>query len=416
MVAYLEIAQATRAKTTVEHIAARLAHFSRRLFEIDPALANLDQLDRRRHIEPYLAGVAVECHWLTGEPLAPATKRKRIVTVSVMLEDIAEWGWPEAPGRKLIFSRDYPHLPRYLPRYLPPNQDRLLALGLASSSNSLLADALLLLRATGMRIGEELDLELDCVHETLGQGSWLKVPLGKLDTERMVPLDGDALAIIDRIVEARSPGRPLRHPRSGKLVDFLLVRQGQRVTRHALFRELDRVANEVGIGHIHPHQLRHTYATALVNAGCSLQALMALLGHASAEMSLRYGRLFDSTVKENYERALDQAKQYLGPILPQATPVTLETDWRKAPLIKSRLASGYCVRTQGQGVCPYTHMCEYCPTFRTNAGFFEVIGAQRADTETLAADAQARGWENEVRRHHRIIERLDLLMDRTESQ
>ncbi|WP_394339683.1 tyrosine-type recombinase/integrase [Mycobacterium intracellulare] len=37
--------------------------------------------------------------------------------------------------------------------------------------------------------------------------------------------------------------------------------------------------------------MRHTYATALVNAGVSLQSLMALLGHASAEMSLRYGRL-----------------------------------------------------------------------------------------------------------------------------
>ena len=60
------------------------------------------------------------------------------------------------------------------------------------------------------------------------------------------------------------------------------------------------------------HQLRHTYATALVNAGVSLQALMALLGHVSAEMSLRYGRLFDATVRTEYERALDLAKQRLG--------------------------------------------------------------------------------------------------------
>jgi len=53
----------------------------------------------------------------------------------------------------------------------------------------------------------------------------------------------------------------------------------------------------------------HTYATALVNAGVSLQALMALLGHMSAEMSLRYGRLFDTTVRAEYERALHLAKQ-----------------------------------------------------------------------------------------------------------
>ena len=61
---------------------------------------------------------------------------------------------------------------------------------------------------------------------------------------------------------------------------------------------MTRVARDAGLPHTTPHQLRHTYATALVNAGVSLQSLMALLGHVSAEMSLRYGRLFDSTVQD----------------------------------------------------------------------------------------------------------------------
>ena len=72
-------------------------------------------------------------------------------------------------------------------------------------------------------------------------------------------------------------------------------------------------ATTAGIGHVTPHQLRHTFATAMVNAGVSLQALMALLGHVSAEMSLRYGRLFDTTVRAEYERALDLAKARIGP-------------------------------------------------------------------------------------------------------
>ena len=54
--------------------------------------------------------------------------------------------------------------------------------------------------------------ELDCVHEVPKLGAWLKVPLGKLDTERMVPLDDDARYLIDRLAARRSPGRPL--PRS----------------------------------------------------------------------------------------------------------------------------------------------------------------------------------------------------------
>ncbi|MPZ74618.1 MAG: tyrosine-type recombinase/integrase [Nitriliruptorales bacterium] len=88
------------------------------------------------------------------------------------------------------------------------------------------------------------------------------------------------------------------------------------------------------------HQLRHTYATALINAGVSLEALMALLWHSSAAMSLRYGRLFDATVRADYERALGQAKDRLGPVLPDAPADQPNGDWRELPLIKSRLAGG----------------------------------------------------------------------------
>ena len=105
-----------------------------------------------------------------------------------MIDDIIEWGWAEAPIHRLIFPRDVPRLPRPLPRYLPADADRRLTAALCTPQpNRLRADALLLLRATGMRIGELIDLELDCVHEVPGAGAWLKVPLGKLDTERMVP-------------------------------------------------------------------------------------------------------------------------------------------------------------------------------------------------------------------------------------
>jgi integrase len=157
------------------------------------------------------------------------------------------------------------------------------------------------------------------VHEVPGQGSWLKVPLGKLETERMVPLDEETLVLLDRITATRSAGRPIPHPRTGRPAQFLFTHHGKRLSQKALRDELDRAATTAGLGHITPHQLRHTYATALINAGVSLQALMALLGHVSAAMSLRYARLFDATVRTEYERALDLAKSQIGP-LPASRP------------------------------------------------------------------------------------------------
>jgi site-specific recombinase XerD len=415
MVAYLERLQGTHARSSVQGIASELAHFGRFLARHDPGLASLAALGRQRHIEPYLTQVAAAVNHRTGQPIAASTARARIQSAGGFLDAMAEWGWPEAPARRLIFPRDSPKLPHPLPRYLPPDQERVLLAALEASPNRLRADALLLLRATGMRIGELADLELDCVHEVPGSGAWLKIPLGKLLTERMVPIDEETLKLIDRITVHRSPGRPLRHPRTGKLADFLLTHQGRRVSADTLREELRRAAAEAGLDGVVPHQLRHTYATALVNAGCSLQALMALLGHVSAEMSLRYGRLFDATVRDEYQRALTLAKAQLGPVLPgERTQLSLAAitggNWRDAPLIKARLAGGYCLRTAAQGPCAYANICEHCPNFRSEASFLPVLQLQRADAEALSADAQARGWAQEAARHRRLIERLDLLI------
>lgn len=414
LVAYCECAAGTRTRSTVSHMASRLANFARFVTAHDPTLTSLAELDRQRHLEPYLAAVAAARHPHTGAILSASERRSRILTVGRMIDDVIEWGWVEAPSRQLVFTRDVPRIPRPLPRYLPPDHDRRLSEALHASPQRLRADALLLLRATGMRIGELLDLEIDCVHEIPGSGAWLKVPLGKLDTERMVPIDEETLELIDRIVEHRSPGRPLPHPRSGKLADFLLTHQGRRLSVDTLRGELSRAAADAGLPPVTPHQLRHTYATALVNSGVSLQALMALLGHVSAEMSLRYGRLFDATVRADYEKALTLAKSRLGPVLGERTSLPLDVtggaDWREAPHLKTRLAAGYCVRTAAQGACSYANICEHCPSLRTDATFLPILAAQRTDAATLAADAKARGWEQEATRHQALVARIDQLM------
>jgi integrase len=411
-VAYLDRLIATHSRGTVTGAASRLNHFAAHLAAVDPHLASLAQLDRRRHIETYLTATTEAVNSRTGAPISISERRGRVLAISCLLNDITEWGWAEAPERRLVFRSDIPKTSRALPRYLTPDLDRRLTHALESWPDRLSADALLLQRATGLRIGELVDLEMDCVHEIPGQGVWLKVPLGKLNSERMVPLDEETVAVIDRIVAHRSPGRALPHPRTGQPTDFLLTHHGRRVTVCHLREVIRRVARDAGLPHITPHQLRHTYATALVNAGVSLQSLMALLGHVSAEMSLRYGRLFDATVKAEYERALTAAKAHLGtlPTDPprERTPLpVLDGNWKEAPAVKARLAGGFCIRAQAQGPCAYANICEHCPNFRTDLGYLPVLAAQRADTEALARDAEARGWISEADRHRRLIERLD---------
>jgi integrase len=417
MIAYLHAKQATCARKTVSSLATRLTHFGRFLTATDPGLTRLAQLDRERHIEPYLSGLVAALDTRTGTVITVAERSRRVLALRNFLSDITEWGWADVPTRRLVFGSDVPRLPQPLPRYLPVDADRRLTEALRASDHELAAAALLLQRACGLRIGELLDLELDCVHEVPGHGTWLKVPLGKLDTERMIPLDEETVELIDRITEIRCAGRPLPHPRTRRPAQFLFTRQGHRLSQNAVRAELDRAAATAGLDHVTPHQLRHTYATALVNAGVSLQSLMALLGHVSAQMSLRYGRLFDTTVRAEYERALTLAKDHLtalpaptnsttGRPLP-LTDITGGTDWQDAAAIKSRLAGGFCLRAPAQGACSYANICEHCPNYRTDTSYLPVLAAQRADTETLAKDAENRGWISEADRHHKLLARLD---------
>ncbi len=268
-VGYLRGKSATCRPKTVSSLATRLSQFGRFLGEIDPDLTSLAGLDRRRHIEPFITSLLDATSMTSGDPITVADRARRIHAVSNFLAEIAEWGWDDAPSRKLLFSSDLPRLPKPLPRYLPVDADRKLSAALSADTalNRLAADALLLQRACGLRIGELLDLELDAVHELPEQGSWLKVPLGKLDTERMVPLDEETLALIDRIVATRSAGRPLPHPRDGRPAQFLFTHHGKRLSQNAVRHELQRAAHEAGLEHTTPHQLRHTYATALEVGG-----------------------------------------------------------------------------------------------------------------------------------------------------
>lgn len=417
MAAYCDRLVGTHAPSTITGIGIRLGHFGRHLAVTDPALGSLAQLDRQRHIEPYLTAVARARRSNDGQPISIGEQRARIITLNRFLADLTEWDWPDASPRRLVFPRDIPRQPRPLPRYLPPDVDRRLGAALEASPNRLFADALLLARATGLRIGELRDLELDCVHEIPTAGAWLKVPIGKFDTERMVPLDDTTVTIIDRLVQTRSPGQPLPHPRTGRAADFLLTRHGKRISDQTLRDELARCATAAGLDHVTPHQLRHTFATALVNSGVPLQTLMALLGHRSAAMSLRYGRLFDVTVRADYERALTLAKTRLGPAMPDPPTLPLAEisgpgdDWRQTDTIKGRMAGGYCLRAPAQGTCAYTNICEHCPNYRTDTTFLPILAAQRTDTDALAVDADQRGWPTEATRHRQLIARLDALIE-----
>lgn len=97
------------------------------------------------------------------------------------------------------------------------------------------------------------------------------------------------------------------------------------------------------------------------------------------------------------------------------TDITGGQDWKDTPLLKSRMAGGFCLRAPAQGACPYANICEHCPSYRADASSLPILAAQRVDAEALARDAEDRGWIDEADRHHKLISRLDALMANTQA-
>jgi Phage integrase family len=155
-----------------------------------------------------------------------------------------------------------------------------------------------------------------------------------------------------------------------------------------------------------PHQLRHTYSTMLVNAGMSLPALMALLGHVTPEMTLRYATLASPALRAAYDEAISKARPRLPLIVGGRPAVPAKVEWLRSEFLKTRVAHGYCTRHLAQEACPYANICEQCDNFVPAPEFAPALVDQLADVQALQADAEQRGWTSEVERHSRVIQRL----------
>ena len=167
-----------------------------------------------------------------------------------------------------------------------------------------------------MRIGECADLSCDCLRST-GPEQWaVHVPLGKLKTERMVPVDSFVCVLVQRLRFFRSLD-PL--PGDGRLL-------ARPLTKEALVRQLrdylHQVCHTLGLStRIVPHQLRHTYATEMLRSGVGFPAVMKLLGHTSPEMTMRYIDVALSDLQREFQLARSQPRHLAPP--PKAPLATL---------------------------------------------------------------------------------------------
>jgi len=195
-----------------------------------------------------------------------------------------------------IIPKDKEHLPRPVDSEVDRRLQELL-----EKTEDIYYKAILLLRRTGLRITELRKLEFDCVQTDQNGRTSLIVPVIKLGVERRVPLDSTTVELI-RKIQSMSLGNYRKKSPPKVLV---IGPQGTSPRYERYSAVMGELCARLGVKKwINLHALRHTYATALLDAGLPITSLKEILGHKVINTSLLYAKVSQQKIHAEYSQAL----------------------------------------------------------------------------------------------------------------
>ncbi|HEY3961043.1 MAG TPA: tyrosine recombinase XerC [Gaiellaceae bacterium] len=198
---------------------------------------------------------------------------------------------------------ELPRRPRKLPRTLSPGEaERLIEAAVGTQPRALRDQALVeLLYGAGLRVSEAVGLDKNGVDL---ENRTVRV-LGKGGKERVVPIGRPAADALRRYI---ARGRPYLDKR--RRPDLFLNARGGALTRAGAFLILRKLAEKAGLEpeRVHPHLLRHSFATHLLEGGADLRSVQEMLGHADLSTTELYTHVSDKRRRELYFRAHPHAR------------------------------------------------------------------------------------------------------------
>ena len=284
---FLALLSAQRAPRTVDAYRRDLAAFSAFLGR-PPTSATSDD------VQAWLAD-------LRAQGQAPSSIARKAAAVRTFFRHLVMLGIrPDNPGAEVDLPRRRPRLPRAL---TPREVDRLISAAAGTSPRALRDHALVeLLYGAGLRVGEAVALDRAAVDLE----NRLVRCLGKGDKERIVPLGTQAVVALTRYLSRGRPYLDRRHR-----PDLFLNAQGGALTRAGVFLIVRRLALKAGLdpARVHPHALRHSFATHLLEGGADLRSVQEMLGHADLGTTEIYTHVSDDRRRETYSRAHPHARR-----------------------------------------------------------------------------------------------------------
>jgi len=227
---------------------------------------------------------------LESRGLAVSSIARHVATLRVFCRFLTSESYlPENPVEQLSQPSAWQRLPNVMGR---EQVEALLAAPDASDPLYARDVAMLeLLYASGLRATEVAELRTDSLHPQLGV---VRV-IGKGNKERIVPVGKPALEAVQRYLRELRPQLLREDKRTDRL---LLSRSGSPITRVVVWQIVRRHAERAGLRGIHPHLLRHSYATHMLAGGADLRVVQELLGYSNTQTTQIYTHVDRSRLKE----------------------------------------------------------------------------------------------------------------------
>jgi site-specific recombinase XerD len=236
---------------------------------------------------------------ISSTGVAPRTLARKLASTRAFFRVLVEHGELRANPADLLAA---PKLPQTLPRTLKPAEVASLLDRIPATTPLELRDRAMfeLAYGCGLRAEELVNLDVGAVEFDAEQ---LRV-LGKGSKTRFVPAGEPALRAVTRYLER---GRPALAGAGGDEA-LLLSKSGRRLSTSDVRRRLRVWARHAAAqGAVHPHALRHSYATHLLEGGADLRAIQELLGHSSISTTQVYTRVESARLRAAYERSHPRA-------------------------------------------------------------------------------------------------------------
>ncbi|WP_159697760.1 tyrosine-type recombinase/integrase [Arthrobacter sp. 18067] len=349
--------------------------------------------------------------------LGQASRRYELGSISMFLKATRQHDWePRLPASVWIHPSDLPRLPvsapRALPEYVMAQIESPEALSRLEQPHRLMMQILI---GTGLRLADAYHLDIDCVVRDGQNAPYLRYRNHKMSREAFTPISEEmAGAITERAAEVLSS-----IPSAQCLAPAPTSRDGTRPLATAVASvRLASWQESIGLRDQHgrpfrftAHQLRHTYGTRMINSDVPQEVVRRLLDHESNDMTARYARLNDATIRRHWEKATKINVQGEAINIEQA-PGLSDAAWMKEHLGRATMAlpNGYCGLPLQQS-CPHANACLTCPVFVTTPDFLGEHLAQLRTTKRLIAEAKSTGRTRMVEMNTKVAGNLENIIN-----